>query len=73
VNGTFSIGMRIACILGLQMSCDWEKLLGWMFVRHVSNKVFKVQKDIRALRVLILTNKFQFSMLIMPMSPLGVA
>jgi hypothetical protein len=73
VNGTFSIGMRIAWILGLQMSCDSERLLGWMFVKHVSNRVLKVQKDIRTLRVLIPTKKIQFSMLIMPMPLLGVA
>jgi hypothetical protein len=44
-----------------------------MFVKHVSNRVLKVQKDIRTLRVLIPTKKIQFSMLIMPMPLLGVA
>lgn len=65
--------MRIAWILGLQMSCDWERFLGWMFVKRISNRVLKVQKDTRTLRVLIPTKKIQFSMLLMPMPPLGIA
>jgi hypothetical protein len=44
-----------------------------MFVKHVSNRVFKVQKDIKTLRVLIPTNKFQFSMFIMLVPLLRVA